>query len=113
MARRNGIERGADLQVIKLLVLMLLLLAITTLGAAEARHPHPCSSAVNVKNSLDMRFDETVRYGGITGKLIVKMYVSDSGTWTLVYISPDGAESCIMAAGDKWHDVPWQPGKKS
>ncbi len=98
---------------IKLLMLMILLFAIAAIAPVKARHPHPCSSALNVKNTLDMRFDETVRYAGITGKLIVKLYVSDSGTWTLVYISPDGAESCIMASGEKWHGVPWKPGKRT
>ena len=77
------------------------------------RHPHPCSSAINVKNTLDMRYDETVRYAGITGKLIVKLYVSQKGSWTLVYISPDGASSCTMASGEAWHEVPWEPGRKS
>lgn len=95
------------------LMFMVLLFAIVVSAPVAASHPHPCSSALNVKNTLDMRHDETVRYAGITGKLIAKMYVAQGGSWSLVYISPDGASACIMASGEKWHDVPWEPGKKS
>ncbi len=97
----------------QLLMFMVLLFAIVVSAPVAARHPHPCSSALNVKNMLDMKYDETVRYGGISGTLISKVYVAQDGSWTLVYISPDGAESCIMASGEKWHDVPWEPGQKS
>ena len=95
----------------KLSMFMVLLFAIIVPAAAS--HPHQCNSAVNVKNMLDMRYNETVRYGGITGKLIIKLYVSQEGSWTLVYISSDGNKSCIMANGEKWHEVPWEPGQKS
>jgi len=95
------------------LILSVFFLALFGAAPAQANHPHPCSSALNVKNTLDMRHDETVRYAGITGKLITKVYVSQKGSWTLVYISPDGASACIMADGEKWHEVPWEPGQKS
>ena len=97
----------------KCLMFMVLLFAIVVPSPAPATHPHRCDSALNLKNSLDMQFDETVRYAGLTGKLIVKMYVADTGSWTLVYIAPDGLRACILAAGEKWHDVPWEKGKKS
>ncbi len=95
----------------QLLMFMVLLFAIVV--PAEARHPHPCNTAISVKNMLDSRYNETVRFAGITGRLIAKFYVSDNGSWTLVYISPDGVESCIMASGEAWHEVPWTPGQKS
>ena len=90
-------------------IFMLTALTSQVLG----RHPHPCNTALNMKNQLDMQFDETVRYAGVTGKLIAKVYVSQGGSWTLVYISPDGASSCVMASGEAWHDVPWEKGQKS
>ena len=95
------------------LVLTVFFLALFVPAPAAARHPHPCNTAISVKNMLDNRYDETVRFAGITGRLVAKFYVSQAGSWTLVYISPDGAESCIMASGEAWHDVPWKPGQKS
>jgi len=92
--------------------LALILFAIG-IGHADARHPHKCSTALNLKNMLDLQFDETVRYGGIAGELITKLYLSQKGSWTLVFMGQNGTVACIMAGGEKWHEVPWEPGKKT
>ena len=37
------------------------------------------------------------------GIVIVEMYASDGGSWTLVMVQPDG-QACILASGQGWRD---------
>src|SRR5262245_47561763 len=40
-------------------------------------------------------------YGTVGNVAIMEIYVSETGTWTVIMTDPNG-KSCIMAAGDGW-----------
>ncbi len=36
---------------------------------------------------------------------MLEVFVSDSGTWTVVVTDPEGV-SCVLAAGQSWEEIP-------
>lgn len=61
-----------------------------------------CAERAMVVASLTRNYQETQTALGITlqGNL-VEVFVSPSGSWTILHTSPSGV-ACIMAAGEAW-----------
>jgi len=50
--------------------------------------------------------------GTVSRNHVMEVYVSQAGSWTVLVTSADG-NSCIIASGADWEDVPFKPGARS
>lgn len=66
-----------------------------------------CAPSVAAKAQLAKRHHERVVSRGLAdlGKGMIELLVSPNGSWTILGTNTEGL-SCIVAAGDSWHDVP-------
>ena len=81
--------------------------------AAEAGHILQCGPHDRIVNRLSEKYQEARKATGtVNDNQVMEIFVSKSGTWTVLSISPDGA-ACVVAAGKNWRDVPWEPGTPS
>jgi hypothetical protein len=66
----------------------------------------PCADRNNVVDTLDSQYKESPRAIGLVSKeAVLEIFVSDSGTWTVVVTDPKGV-SCVLAAGQSWEEIP-------
>ena len=66
----------------------------------------PCADRSNVVDTLDSQYKESPRAIGLVSKeAVLEIFVSDSGTWTVVVTDPKGM-SCVLAAGQSWEEIP-------
>jgi hypothetical protein len=66
----------------------------------------PCAARTNIVNTLDSQYKESPRAIGLVSKeAVLEVFVSDSGTWTVVVTDPQGL-SCVLAAGQSWEEIP-------
>lgn len=86
------------------------LLAATVAAAAIlAANPTPAAAAGQlcgprgaIVERLASGYKEQQSAVGLTGSgMLTELFVSDSGSWTIVFTRPDGV-SCLMAAGQGW-----------
>lgn len=89
---------------------MKFLLVAATLAAsvmpAAAQQQVICGPRASVAELLSDRFQERSVGVGVTGGgALAEMYLSDSGTWSLV-VTTAGEPSCIIAGGDGWAELP-------
>jgi len=77
-----------------------LLTAVTAHAAAV------CGARGALKAGLTGQHSEVVAGRGKAGqgKLMVELYTSGSGTWTVLATTPEG-QSCILAAGQNWAPI--------
>jgi hypothetical protein len=92
-------EKTMKLQYINKIILMIvvLLIPINTAKAAMV-----CGKRSDVIRQLKQRFAETTSARGITGKNLLELYTSKTGSFTVVITRTDGV-SCLLAAGENWH----------
>ena len=66
-----------------------------------------CLSHDEVVAQLDKKFAEQAAGRGLAkgGKAMFGLFVSETGSWTMVTSKPNGT-SCIVASGDSWHELP-------
>ena len=73
----------------------------------------PCAERNNIVKTLDSQYEETPRAIGLVSKeAVLEVFVSETGTWTVVVTNPQGV-SCVLAAGQSWEEIPLasnQPG---
>ena len=92
------------------------LLAITVLGSlgaaamfgsASARAQDACVVRDDAVEQLSKQYGEKVAARGLTqnGKAMFELFVSESGSWTVIVSDPAG-RSCIIASGEDWQPVP-------
>ncbi len=76
---------------------------------AEA-HTFRCAPAFILQSGLERQFGERRRGAGVddSGERIVELWASESGTWTLLYLTPSGM-ACLIASGDGWDNDPEPP----
>ena len=79
----------------------LLLSTSTTTHAQEV-----CAPRDHALGQLEKRHHEKILGRGLTpnGKAMFELFVSKSGSWT-VLVSHTNGRSCFVAAGDSWHPV--------
>ena len=64
-----------------------------------------CTDRETMVSALTNKFKETRQgIGLVSNRRILELYVSDIGSWTVVFSSPDGI-SCIGAAGKHWQTL--------
>ena len=70
-------------------------------NAQQACAPHKKTS-----HQLEELFDEQVVGRGLApgGKAMFKLFVSESGSWTVV-VSDTRGQSCVVASGESWHRI--------
>ncbi len=80
----------------------MLLLATSTATHAQ----QVCASRDHALGQLEKRHHEKILGRGLTpnGKAMFELFVSKSGSWTMLVSHPSG-RSCFVAAGDSWHEV--------
>ena len=69
-------------------------------SAVQAQYQTVCGPRDQIVAALDGKFGEYRIGGGVTPNAasIIEIFVSESGTWTVVETTPDGV-SCIAAVG--------------
>ncbi len=79
-----------------------LLLAVQPANAQQVCAPHE-KTALQLKKN----FDEQVVGRGLTpnGKAMFELFVSESGSWTVLASDPSG-RSCVVASGESWQHTP-------
>ena len=67
----------------------------------------PCHDYEKMAKHLGMKYDEKpVAFGMQSNGNLLQVFASkDTGTWTILSVSPKGT-SCILAAGKTWEDLP-------
>ncbi len=75
--------------------------------AAPAGQRLPCHDYVKMAEHLGAKYAEKPVAFGMqsNGNLLQVFASSDTGTWTILSVSPKGT-SCIVAAGKSWEDMP-------
>ncbi|MGH6689535.1 MAG: hypothetical protein ACREF4_02495 [Gammaproteobacteria bacterium] len=78
-------------------------------GSATAQQPGhmPCHNATEIAKQLSNKYAEApVAFGLQSNGNLLQVYASEeTGTWTVVTISPTGM-ACIVAAGKRWEQMP-------
>ena len=74
---------------------------------APANPRLPCHDYVKMAEHLGAKYAEKpVAYGMQSNGNLLQVFASpDTGTWTILSVSPKGT-SCIVAAGKSWEDMP-------
>ncbi|WP_323763873.1 hypothetical protein [Marinovum sp.] len=69
-----------------------------------------CMPRDHMVDSLSSKFSESLAGGGLqTEQRLIEIWrSSDSGSFTIIMTRPDGI-SCVVAAGEYWHDVAAAP----
>lgn len=94
--------------------IMLILLAALSIAAlpftpASAQGISRCGLRAGVVAGLEHHYQEAQTALGLTAKgSLIELFVSPSGSWTIIQTSPQGM-SCIMAAGSRWSQHAWPP----
>jgi hypothetical protein len=70
---------------------------------AHAQGAPPCGPTVQILKQLEAKFGETPLGAGLTdgNNNLFTVLVSEKGTWTILFSTPDG-RSCIGGAGTDW-----------
>jgi hypothetical protein len=64
-----------------------------------------CSARDTIVGELEEHFQESVTaVGMVDDNAMVEIFVSDSGTWTILATGTDG-NSCVISAGEGWESL--------
>ena len=76
-------------------------------SAQPAAAQQVCAPHDKAAQSLQKQFDEQVVGRGLTpsGKALFELFVSKTGSWTVLVTYPDG-RSCMVATGEAWQRIP-------
>ncbi len=77
------------------------------LSAQPANAQQVCAPHEKAALQLEEKFDEQVIGRGLTpnGKAMFELFVSESGSWTVIVSEPSG-RSCVVAIGESWQRIP-------
>lgn len=75
---------------------------VALLTLAQMAQP-ACAPHATVAARLATRFGEAPQFAGLTrdGSLLEAWANRETGTWTLLRVTPDGT-ACLMASGEDW-----------
>jgi len=84
----------------------LLAVTLVALPAQTFAGSMPCSDRDDVLSQLGNKYKEAPSAVGVAnnGGLIEVLTSTDGSTWTIILSMPNG-KSCLLAAGEEWHDV--------
>lgn len=84
----------------------LLLATAALLWAVPAQAQSACGERTKFIETLAKNYQESPSAFGIAGQRnLVELFVSKTGTWTMLVTHPTGM-SCIVAAGQSWEQFP-------
>jgi hypothetical protein len=79
-------------------------LGLTGAPASAAGQPI-CGAHDDVASDLEKKYAETPSARGLaTAGLMIEVFSSPEGTFTIVATRPDGT-SCLLAVGEAWHKL--------
>ncbi len=88
------------------------LCVLTTPALAQARLAPPgtiCAERGKLVLALKEQYLEEPRaFGQVDGTVVIEVFVSVYGTWTILATGTDGM-SCLVAEGDGWEGIPPAP----
>lgn len=88
-------------------------LAVTADPAAAQQPVFNCAEHSQVVESLDSHYSETLQAVGLINQgAILEVFVSESGTWTMLVTNLEG-RSCVVFAGESWEALAIVPGLKT
>ncbi len=78
---------------------------LSSTGPASAQQA--CVTHEAATKHLEKQFDERVVGRGLAnaGKAMFELFVSETGSWTVVVSEPNGP-SCILTSGESWQQLP-------
>jgi len=81
--------------------------------ATAQLHPRtvavPCAGADVLPGLLSRNYGEAVAGQGVAGGALVQLWRNrQTGSWTILLVSPDGA-ACALASGEDWMDEDQPP----
>ncbi len=81
--------------------------AVLLMSTGAAMAQQACVLRETAVPQLQKQFEEQIVGRGLTpnGKAMFELFVSQSGTWTVLVSDTDG-RSCIVASGASWQRVP-------
>ncbi len=83
-----------------------------SVGAAQAQvghYPAGCAARDDIVRYLESRYGETLMGAGRQSpNAIMELYVSETGSWTVIVTRPDGT-SCPIAVGEDWRQLDFAP----
>lgn len=89
-----------------LCVTSMLLIAGAFTAAAPSSAQSVCGDRTKFIETLAKKFDESPSAFGIASQRnLVELFVSKSGSWTMIMTSPNGT-ACIVATGQSWEQFP-------
>jgi hypothetical protein len=79
--------------------------ATTQAPGANMLGMNMCGERERLVGELEQRFNESsTAIGQVNDNAIVEIFVSDSGSWTIIATGTDGM-SCILSAGEGWEST--------
>ena len=89
----------------RLVFALALAAAIPAATQSVAQMRMPCAERADIIKLLASRYKEVPRAVGIMSRRgLMEVYVSQTGTWSILMTSTKG-RTCIIAAGESWEDV--------
>ena len=90
-------------KIIKIMAVFCLTLGFIVFSAsAQAAF---CGQRDQIKKLLTDRYQESSRgVGLVSDKGVVELYISETGTWSILMTTPTGS-TCIVAAGHTWQEL--------
>lgn len=81
-------------------------LLATVPGSASVPYVDNCAPRGEIVSALSEKFRENpAAVGQVNQNAVVEVFVSDSGTWTIIATGTDG-KSCIVSSGEGWESTP-------
>tara|TARA_R100000995_G_C3425392_1_gene95938 strand:- start:110 stop:493 length:384 start_codon:yes stop_codon:yes gene_type:complete len=125
MGKMLGAKKRKASSVIVIIVLtltaLLLLILITVSGCNKtsedsvkliAQPVLRCAPAMEVVFFLKRKFNEDPVYTGVyENKIIFTVFVSPSGSFTIVHTSATNQISCLVSSGDNFKQINWRKNK--
>ncbi len=82
-------------------------------AVALSQPDYNCAKQTDLRSYLQEAYAEKLAaVGMVNEQSIMEIYVSDSGTWTVVLTNPAGV-SCLVLSGQGWQSIWKKPGQKS
>lgn len=79
--------------------------AVAALSAAPATAAEQCAPRADMIKALGEKFRENpTALGVVNPNVIVEVFVSDQGTWTIL-ASDTGGQSCVVSVGEGWESA--------
>lgn len=89
------------------LAMVLVPVVVMAFSAAPVSAQQACALHEGVAKQLEKRFSEQVVGRGLAkkGRVMFELFVSKTGSWTVIATNTKG-NSCVVASGDSWNNVP-------